>query len=193
MATDPTRCTAPWPCWMLAASPSADEQQVKDFLSALGDYTTEFDSKDKRETENVAYVAKTFGQQESDVKEWLSTVAWYHDLAKVESKVVLDTLQYVTDLPDSRHFSSLTPCFVHQDPRTSRSGQETHERLERFRLRQRKGRLDCVKIICVMRHDYRNNKVLLVIQTVTSCIAYEPKRLYLREGREGKAISLLSD
>lgn len=80
---------------MLAASPSADEHQVKDFLSALGEYTTEFDSKEKRENENIAYVAKTFGQQESDVKEWLSTVAWYHDLAKVESKVVLDTLQYV--------------------------------------------------------------------------------------------------
>lgn len=86
---------------MLAASPSADEQQVKDFLSALGEYTTEFDSKDKRETANVTYVAKTFGQQESDVKEWLSTVAWYHDLAKVESKVVLDTLQYV-NVPSDR-------------------------------------------------------------------------------------------
>ncbi|KAJ9108805.1 hypothetical protein QFC21_000125 [Naganishia friedmannii] len=83
----------PWPCWMLAASPSADEQEVKHFLAALGEYTTSFDSKDKRETENVAYVAKTFNQQESDVKEWLSTVAWYHDLAKVESKVVMDTLQ----------------------------------------------------------------------------------------------------
>lgn len=78
---------------MLAASPSADEQQVKDFLAALGEYTTDFDSKNKRETENVAYVAKTFGQKESDVKEWLDTVAWYHDLAKVESKVVTETLQ----------------------------------------------------------------------------------------------------
>lgn len=78
---------------MLAASPSADEQEVKDFLAALGEYTTAFDSKEKRETENVAYVAKTFGQQESDVKEWLSTVAWYHDLAKVESNVVTETLQ----------------------------------------------------------------------------------------------------
>lgn len=78
---------------MLAASPSADEQEVKHFLAALGEYTTSFDSKEKRESENVAYVAKTFNQQETDVKEWLSTVAWYHDLAKVESKVVLDTLQ----------------------------------------------------------------------------------------------------
>jgi hypothetical protein len=78
---------------MLAASPSADEQQVKDFLAALGEYTTDFDSKHKRETENVAYVAKTFGQKEADVKEWLDTVAWYHDLAKVESKVVTETLQ----------------------------------------------------------------------------------------------------
>jgi hypothetical protein len=84
---------APWPCWMLAASPSANEDEVKQFLAALGEYTTSFDSKEKRETENVAYVAKTFNQQESDVKEWLSTVAWYHDLAKVESKVVIDTLQ----------------------------------------------------------------------------------------------------
>lgn len=85
--------TAPWPCWMLAASPSADEQKIKEFLAALGEYTREFDSKDKRETENVAYVAKTFGQKESDVKEWLTTVAWCHDLAKVESKVVMETLQ----------------------------------------------------------------------------------------------------
>lgn len=128
---------------MLAASPSADEQQVKDFLSALGEYTTEFDSKDKRETEDVAYVAKTFGQQESDVKEWLSTVAWYHDLAKVESKVVLDTLQYVND--HSPRVSDTEQRFVFQNSRKSRSGQEARERLECIRLRQRKGRVHCVE------------------------------------------------
>ncbi|KAG7571110.1 hypothetical protein FFLO_00935 [Filobasidium floriforme] len=83
----------PWPCWMIAASPAADADQVSQLLTALGEYTTEFDSKSKRESENVGYVAKTFGQREEDVKEWLGTVAWYHDLLAVERKVVTDTLE----------------------------------------------------------------------------------------------------
>jgi hypothetical protein len=123
---------------MLAASPNADEQQVKDFLSALGEYTTEFDSKDKRENENVAYVAKTFGQQESDVKEWLSTVAWYHDLAKVESKVVLDTLQYVDAYSFESFYAEQHVDF--QDTGKGRSSQAARQRLERCRFRERKGR-----------------------------------------------------
>jgi hypothetical protein len=77
---------------MIAASPSANSEQVASFLKSLGEYTAEFDSAEKRNTENVAYVSKTFGQQESDVKEWLDTVAWYHELAAVEEKVVKDTL-----------------------------------------------------------------------------------------------------
>jgi hypothetical protein len=78
---------------MIAASPAADADQVSQFLAALGEYTTEFDSESKRESENVGYVAKTFGQREEDVKEWLSTVAWYHDLLAVEAKVITDTLE----------------------------------------------------------------------------------------------------
>ena len=78
---------------MIAASPTADSEQVSKFLKSLGEYTAAFDSKDKRDSENVSYVAKTFGQQEKDVKEWLETVAWYHDLPAVESKVVTDTLE----------------------------------------------------------------------------------------------------
>ena len=78
---------------MIAASPAADADQVSQLLTALGEYTTEFDSKSKRESENVGYVARTFGQREEDVKEWLGTVAWYHDLLAVESKVVTDTLE----------------------------------------------------------------------------------------------------
>ena len=78
---------------MIAASPSADSEQVSSFLKSLGEYTTEFDSKAKRDSENVSYVAKTFGQQEKDVKEWLDTVAWYRDLPAVERKVVTETLE----------------------------------------------------------------------------------------------------
>jgi hypothetical protein len=78
---------------MIAASPSADSEQVSEFLKSLGEYTTEFDSKAKRDSENVGFVAKTFGQQEQDVKEWLDTVAWYHNLPVVEQKVVTETLE----------------------------------------------------------------------------------------------------
>lgn len=78
---------------MVAASTSVDDKQVSELLSSLGQYTTAFDCKEKRETENVDYVAKTFGLQKDDVKEWLGTVAWYHDLAVVEEKIVLDTLE----------------------------------------------------------------------------------------------------
>jgi hypothetical protein len=85
--------SAPWPCWMIAASPAADADKISQFLNALGDYTTEFDSKSRRESENVDYVAKTFGQREEDVREWLGTVAWYHDLLAVERNVVTDTLE----------------------------------------------------------------------------------------------------
>lgn len=84
---------APWPCWMIAASPSASTEEVSKFLVSLGEYTTRFDSQTMREKENVGYVAKTFGQKEEDVKEWLGTVAWYHDLPVIESKVVLETLE----------------------------------------------------------------------------------------------------
>jgi hypothetical protein len=78
---------------MIAASPSADATEVSQFLSDLGEYTTEFDSNPKRESENVGYVAKTFGQREEDVQEWLGTVAWYHDLLSVERKVFTETLE----------------------------------------------------------------------------------------------------
>lgn len=78
---------------MIAASPNANSDDVKNFLDSLGQYTTRFDSAEKRESENITYVAKTFGQQESDVKEWLGTVAWYHELPVVEEKVVRETLK----------------------------------------------------------------------------------------------------
>ena len=78
---------------MIAASPQADAVEVSQFLKDLGEYTTEFDSQPKRESQDVAYVAKTFGQREEDVKEWLGTVAWYHDLLAVERSVVTETLE----------------------------------------------------------------------------------------------------
>ena len=78
---------------MIAASPQADAVEVSQFLKDLGEYTTEFDSQPKRESQDVAYVAQTFGQREEDVKEWLGTVAWYHDLLAVERSVVTETLE----------------------------------------------------------------------------------------------------
>ncbi len=63
------------------------------FLASLGKYAAEFDSPAKRDHEDVAYVSKTFGQQEQDVKEWLKTVAWHSEQAMMEEKVVMDTLK----------------------------------------------------------------------------------------------------
>jgi hypothetical protein len=124
---------------MLAASPSANGDEVKQFLAALGEYTTSFDSKEKRETENVAYVAKTFNQQESDVKEWLSTVAWYHDLAKVESKVVIDTLQWVDGETNAQSELQLIEPFYYKNSGKGWRCQGATNGLERCQLCKRKG------------------------------------------------------
>jgi hypothetical protein len=81
---------------VIAASTSADPSTVSSFLTSLGKFAAAFDSAEKRETEDVTFVAKTFGQREEDVREWLQTVQWYGEQNVVESKVVLDTLTCVS-------------------------------------------------------------------------------------------------
>lgn len=51
-----------------------------------------FDSAESRSGPAVDYVVETFGQQRTDVEEWLKTVKWEHDLAEVSEGVLRKTL-----------------------------------------------------------------------------------------------------
>ena len=51
-----------------------------------------FNSAEAREREDVDFVTNYFGHQREDVVEWLKTVKWEDTLAKVEGKVVKETL-----------------------------------------------------------------------------------------------------
>lgn len=84
---------APWPCWSIAASTSADVDSVKSFLSALQPYVTQFNSHAARQKDDIDFVVDYFGHQRADVEEWLGTVEWEETLAHVEEKVVRDTLE----------------------------------------------------------------------------------------------------
>ncbi len=90
---------APWPCWVIAASNSANPTTVSEFLTSLGKFAAAFDSAEKREIDDVKFVSETFSQQEEDVKEWLKSVSWYGEQKVVEKKVVLDTLRSVVSCP----------------------------------------------------------------------------------------------
>ncbi|KAK1921679.1 hypothetical protein DB88DRAFT_498841 [Papiliotrema laurentii] len=82
----------PWPCWSIAAAPSTPASTLSTFLSSLQPYVVNFDSASAREKEDVDFVTGYFGHKREDVIEWLKTVKWEHRLAKVEEKVVRDTL-----------------------------------------------------------------------------------------------------
>jgi hypothetical protein len=88
-----TLTTAPWPCWSIAATSSADATQVMTFLSELQPYVRRFNSAEAREKDDVDYVVNYFGHQRADVEEWLQTVKWEENLAEVEEKVIKQTLE----------------------------------------------------------------------------------------------------
>ncbi|OCF30768.1 hypothetical protein I316_07575 [Kwoniella heveanensis BCC8398] len=83
----------PWPCWHIAASPSAPASSVKTFLSSLEPYVQHFNSAEAREKEDVDFVTYYFGHQRDDVVEWLSTVKWEENIAQVKEDVVRETLR----------------------------------------------------------------------------------------------------
>ncbi|WVR04750.1 hypothetical protein IAU60_001761 [Kwoniella sp. DSM 27419] len=83
----------PWPCWHIAASPSAPTDQLSAFLAALQPYVRRFNSPEAREKDDVDFVTSYFGHQREDVVEWLSTVRWEEDLAQVKEDVVRETLR----------------------------------------------------------------------------------------------------
>ncbi|BEI81260.1 hypothetical protein CcaverHIS002_0204200 [Cutaneotrichosporon cavernicola] len=82
----------PWPCWSIAAAPAANKEAVKTFLSKLQPHVIDFDSEASRAGPAIDFVEKTFGQQRTDVEEWLKTVKWEHRLAEVSEAVVRKTL-----------------------------------------------------------------------------------------------------
>jgi hypothetical protein len=84
---------APWPCWSIAASTSADVPKVKSFLSELQPFVRRFNSAEAREKDDVDFVVNYFGHQREDVEEWLQTVKWEEHLGEVEEKVIKETLQ----------------------------------------------------------------------------------------------------
>jgi hypothetical protein len=93
---DGALCPAPWPCWSIAASPSAHADTLNTFLSSLEPYVTKFNSAEARQKDDVDFVTGYFGHQREDVVEWLKTVRWEDGLRKVEEKVVRDTLACVS-------------------------------------------------------------------------------------------------
>ncbi|WVF69644.1 hypothetical protein IAT40_004423 [Kwoniella sp. CBS 6097] len=83
----------PWPCWHIAASPSAPSSSIKTFLTSLEPYVRNFNSPEAREKEDVDFVTSYFGHQREDVVEWLSTVKWEENIAEVKENVVRETLR----------------------------------------------------------------------------------------------------
>ncbi|ORY30326.1 hypothetical protein BCR39DRAFT_529195 [Naematelia encephala] len=82
----------PWPCWSIAALPSAPSSALKTFLSTLETYVNNFNSPSSRSGPAVDFVVDTFKQQREDVVEWLESVKYEDTLAEVSEKVVSDTL-----------------------------------------------------------------------------------------------------
>jgi hypothetical protein len=85
--------SAPWPCWSIAASTSANATQVKSFLENLQPYVRKFNSAEAREKDDIDFVVNYFGHQRPDVEEWLQTVKWEENLAEVDEKVIKQTLE----------------------------------------------------------------------------------------------------
>jgi len=83
----------PWPSWMIAAHPSPDRappEAVSMFLDSLSERVQSFNSEEKRQKENVEYIKKTFGYQETDIIEWLKTVSYPDDCAEIHETVVIE-------------------------------------------------------------------------------------------------------
>lgn len=96
----------PWPCWSIAASPNANNKEVSAFLEALQPYVRKFDSEESRAGPAVEFVSKTFGQQPEDVKEWLKSVKWEHNLDEVSEgvlKTTLETLEKAGVVKDAKY------------------------------------------------------------------------------------------
>ncbi|WWC68068.1 uncharacterized protein I206_101987 [Kwoniella pini CBS 10737] len=83
----------PWPCWHIAASPTASSEIIKKFLSSLQPYVQHFNSAEAREKEDINFVHSYFGHDEDDVKEWLKSVKWEDQLLEVKEDVVRETLR----------------------------------------------------------------------------------------------------
>lgn len=88
----------PWPSWAIAATPSTDKQTLDAFLEKLTVSVRKFDSVEARAKDDVDFVVKQFGYEEEDVKNWLMTVKYPTDCAKLPKSVVLDTLRCVCPL-----------------------------------------------------------------------------------------------
>ncbi|EKM58327.1 uncharacterized protein PHACADRAFT_207160 [Phanerochaete carnosa HHB-10118-sp] len=83
----------PWPSWMIAAHPTrAPAQALSTFLQQLSGYVRVFDSKEKREKDDVEFIREKFGYREEDIKAWLATVGYPPDCATIDTKVIEDTL-----------------------------------------------------------------------------------------------------
>jgi len=83
----------PWPSWLIAAHPQrADPQALRNFLATLSQHVREFDSPEKRQKENVAFIKDAFGYKEEDIEAWLLTVKYVKDCGKIDGKVIVDTL-----------------------------------------------------------------------------------------------------
>lgn len=83
----------PWPSWLIAARPDAPTEQLTVFLKTLTKYVGEFDSAEKRATDNVEFIKKTFGYPEADITEWLKTVSYPSDCLSISSEVISKTLR----------------------------------------------------------------------------------------------------
>lgn len=92
---------APWPCWSIAASPSASASAVQAFLTSFEPFVDRFNSSEAREKEDVDFVVDYFKHRREDVLDWLGTVKWEEGLRKVERKVVEETLRWVASVPSS--------------------------------------------------------------------------------------------
>lgn len=54
---------------------------------------TRFNSAEAREKDDIDYVTSKFGQQRTDVEEWIKTVRWEERMAEVDEGVVRETLR----------------------------------------------------------------------------------------------------
>jgi len=101
----------PWASWMIAAHPvRASTDALKGFLSGLSEYVRDFDAPAKREKDDIEFIHEAFGYPKDDIAEWLKTVSFTDDCAKVDARVVLTTMNTLREagvIFDSRDLNVL--------------------------------------------------------------------------------------
>jgi len=84
----------PWPSWAIVARPNVDQDILRGFLQRLNIEVQDFNSASSREAggKNIAYIQKSLGYPEEDIRAWLKTVDYPSDIREIKESVVRETL-----------------------------------------------------------------------------------------------------